>query len=238
VNNSKPVSYARHRYCSEIIGFAVVCYFRFNMSYRDVEDLLAMRGILVTYETVRNWRHKFGDAYAGIIRKRRRGRGTDVWHMDEFFIKINGKMHYLWRAVDSEGTILDILVQSRRNRRAAYKFFRKILKRQGYTPSVLVTDKYAVYRLVKRKYLSQAEHVTKRWANNRAENSHQPTRERERKMRKFKSPGQAQRFLSAHAAIYDLFHPGRNLSSAPVYHELRRRAITQWAEITTLQHAS
>jgi putative transposase len=158
--------------------------------------------------------------------------------MDEVFIKINGKMHYLWRAVDSEGTVLDILVQSRRNRRAAYKFFRKILKRQGYTPSVLVTDKYAVYRLAKRKYLPQAEHVTKRWANNRAENSHQSTRERERKRRKFKSAGEAQRFLSTHAAIYSFFHPGRNLCSAPVYRELLRRKNEEWQEIIQLKHAA
>jgi putative transposase len=235
--HTQPVTYKRHRFHREIISQAVRFYYKYSMSYRDIEDELAHRNINVTYESVRNWCHKFGDEYASIIR-RRRDRGTNVWHMDEFFLKINGRMHYLWRAVDSEGMVLDILVQSHRNRKAAYIFFRKILKRQGFIPATLVTDKYCVYRIAKRKYMSQAEHVTKRWANNRAENSHQPTRERERKMPRFKSAGQAQRFLSTHAAIYSFFHPGRNHCSAPVYRELIRRKIDEWNEIIQLKPAA
>jgi len=232
--NKKPVTYKRHRFPAEIISQAVQLYFRFGLSYRDLEDMLALRNVTVSYEAIRSWCLKFGGAYAHALRKRR-GPTSNVWHVDEVFVKIGGKMHYLWRAVDSRGEVLDILVQSRRDKKAAYKFFRKILKRRGYVPAKLVTDKYVVYRSVKNSLLASAEHVTKRWANNRAENSHQPTRQRERLRRRFRSPGSAQRFLSTHAVVYSHFHPGRNLTSASIYRELRRRRIADWRAVAELE---
>ena len=141
---STPASYKGFRFPQEIISHAVWLYFRFNLSYRDVEDLLAERGITVTYEMVRQWCQKFGQSYASHLR-RRRARPGDKWHLDEVFLKIGGKKHYLWRAVDQDGTVLDILVQSRRNKAAAIKFFRKLLKGCRYVLRVLITDKLASY---------------------------------------------------------------------------------------------
>ncbi len=178
-------SYKRHRFAPEIIAHAVWLYFRFALSYRDVEELLAERGVLVTYETIRQWCRKFGQSYANTLR-RRRPRPGDKWHLDEVFIGINGGQHYLWRAVDQDGTVLDILVQSRRDKRAATKFFRRLLKGLAYVPRVVITDKLASYGAAKREVLPSVEHRQHKRLNNRAENSHQPTRERERRMRRFK----------------------------------------------------
>ncbi len=171
-------------------------YHRFNLSFRDVEELLAARGVDVTYETVRQWCKRFGQQFANALRRRRAQPG-DKWHCDEVFLKIDGKRHYLWRAVDQHGNVLDILVQSRRNKAAVKKFFRKVLKGCQYVPRVLITDKLASYGAAKREVLPSVEHRQSRYLNNRAENSHQPTRKRERVMQHFKSAGQAQRFLSA-----------------------------------------
>jgi len=188
-------SYKRHRFPPAIIGHAVWRYFRFALSYRDVEELLAERGVVLTYETVRQWCRKFGQGYANQLR-RRRPRPGDKWHLDEVFIAINGVQHFLWRAVDQDGNVLDILVQRRRNKAAAKKFFRKLLKGLAYVPRVVSTDKLASYGAAKREVLPGVEHRQHKRLNNRAENSHQPTRERERRMRRFKSPGHAQRFLA------------------------------------------
>ena len=197
------LSYRRHRFPRVVIQQAVWLYFRFALSYRDVEDMLAERGIDVSYETVRRWALKFGTI---IARKLRRGRPRPDgrWHLDEVFVSVNGKQLYVWRAVDSEGEVLDILVQPRRDRQAAFKLMRKLLKKQGIAPATIVTDKLRSYGSALRERAWR--HDTGRWKNNRAENSHQPLRQRERRMKRFKSSGSAQRFLSIHAAIYNVFN--------------------------------
>ena len=198
--------YKGFRFPAEIIGHAIWLYFRFSLSFRDVEELLAARGVEVTYETVRQWCLKFGQQFAKQLR-RRRARPGDTWHLDEVFLTINGKTHYLWRAVDQQGNILDILVQSRRNKAAATKFFRKLLRGCQYVPRVLITDKLGSYAAAKQEIMPRVEHRQHRRLNNRAENSHQPTRQRERTMRRFKSPGHAQRFLSTFGPIREHFCP-------------------------------
>lgn len=206
------VSYARHRFPPVIIQHAVWLYFRFGLSYRDVEEMLAERGVDVSYETLRRWSLKFGPAYADRIRKRR-PRPSDRWHLDEVFLKIGGKTVYLWRAVDDEGEVLDILVQSRRDRKAALKLLRKLLKRQGYVPDAIVTDLLRSYGAALRELRLGHRHVTGGRSNNRAEVSHQPTRRRERQQIRFKSPGSAQRFLASHSAISNHFNVQRPTSS-------------------------
>ncbi len=180
----------------EIIAHAVWLYHRFSLSFRDVEELLFARGIDVTYETIRQWCRRFGQTYANQLRRRRLHLG-DTWHLDEVFLKIGGHRHYHWHAVDQDGNVLDILVQSRRNKAAAKRFFRKLLKGCTYVPRAIITDKLGSYGAAKRECLPSVEHRQNRYLNNRAENSHQPTRKRERVMQRFKSPGHAQRFLSA-----------------------------------------
>lgn len=229
--------YKGHRFPQEIIAHAVWLYFRFSLSYRDVEELLAERGVVVTYETVRQWCLKFGQSYANQLR-RRRARLGDKWHLDEVFLKINGKTHYLWRAVDQEGDVLDILVQSRRNKAAAKKFFRKLLKGCTYVPRVLITDKLASYEAAHKDTMPSVEHRKHKRLNNRAENSHQPTRQRERTMRCFKSPGQAQRFLSTFGPIREHFCPRRHRFSAETYRRERADRFSLWNEITKLQLAA
>ena len=224
-------SYKRHRFPPEIIAHAVWLYFRFALSYRDVEELLAERGVIVTYETVRQWSRKFGQSYANTLR-RRRPRPGDKWHLDEVFVQINGVTHYLWRAVDQEGNVLDILVQSRRNKAAAKKFFRRLLKGLQYVPRVLITDKLASYGAAKREALPSVEHRQHRRLNNRAENAHQPTRERERRMRRFKSPGRAQRFLAAYGPIAAHFRPRRHRRTATAYRQISTERFATWRAVT------
>ena len=224
-------SYRGHRFPSEIISHAVWLYYRFCLSLRDVEDLLAERGVIVSYETIRQWSRKFGAEYARKL-KRREGRLGDTWHLDELFVTIQGKRQYLWRAVDQDGDVIDILVQPRRNRRAAERFFRKLLKSQGSEPWRLVTDKLRSYGAARRTIMPSVIHVTERYANNRAEVSHQPTRQRERQMRKFKSAGQAQRFLSVHGVIQNLFRVGRHLVSSANHRMLRDRSFRAWRQET------
>jgi putative transposase len=208
MNTSPRVSsvspYKGHRFPVEIISHCVWLYFRFSLSFRDVEDMMAERGVVVSYESVREWCLKFGATYAKRIRAHD-PRPGDRWHLDEVVLKIKGKLQYLWRAVDQDGEVLDILVQSRRNKRAAKKFFRKLLKVLQYIPRVIVTDKLRSYAAAKAEILPSVQHEQHAGLNNRAENSHQPTRERERRMRGFKSPGQAQRFLSAFGVIASFF---------------------------------
>ena len=214
--NIAPSPYAGYRYPAEIISHAVWLYFRFALSFRDIEELLAARGIVLTYETIRQWCLKSGQQFTNEIR-RRKGRPGDTWYLDEVFITINGKRHYLWRAVDQDGDVLDILVQKHRDKNAAKRFFRKLLKGLRYAPRRIVTDKLRSYGAARKEVLPDVIHDDDKWQNNRAENSHQPTRQRERQMRRFKSPGQAQRFLSAHGPIHNLFRVGRHHMKAEHY---------------------
>jgi putative transposase len=229
--------YKRHRFPAEIISHCVWLYFRFCLSYRDVEELMAERGILLTYEAVRYWCRKFGQAYANQLR-RRRPRPGDKWHLDEGFLTIRGEQHYLWRAVDQEGNILDILVPRQRNKKAAKKFFRKLLKGLRYAPRVIITDKLRSYGAAKREILPSVEHRQHRYLNNRAENSHQPTRQRERRMQGFKSSGHAQRFLSAYGPIVSHFRPRRHRLSAPAYRQEMAQRFQDWREVTGLAPAA
>ena len=196
----KKIDYDGYRFPPEIIQQAIWLYFRFTLSFRDVEDLLAERGITVSYETVRRWVNHFGPMIAADLRKRR-PRPYTTWHLDEVYLKISGRMVYLWRAVDAEGEVLDVLVQSKRNKHAALKLMRKLLKKCGFVPDRLITDDLRSYGAAAHDLGIARRHERGRWKNNRAENSHQPTRRRERKMQPFKSSGSAQRFLSAHAAV-------------------------------------
>ena len=215
----------------EIISHAVWLYHRFCVSFRNVEELLAQRGITVSYEAVRLWCIKFGPEYARRL-KRRQGRLGDTWHLDEVFIKIQGERQYLWRAVDQDGDVIDILVQPRRDQKAAKRFFRKLLKGQGRPPWQLVTDKLRSYSAAHREVMPSVVHDTDQYRNNLAEVSHEPTRQRERQMRKFKSTGQAQRFLTVHGLVQNLFRVGRHLLQAHHHRELRDRAFIVWQEVT------
>jgi putative transposase len=226
------ISYNGYRFPPEIIRRAIWLYLRFTLSLRDVEDLLAERGIIVSYETVRRWVNHFGPRIAAELRKRR-PRPHASWHFDEMYLKIAGRMVYLWRAVDAEGEVLDVLVQSKRNKPAALKLMRKLLKKYGFVPERMTTDKLVSYVAAARELSIESRHQTDRWANNRAENSHQPTRRRERKMQRFKSPGSAQRFLSTHAAVYNVFNVQRHLSSRQTHQELRSEAMNTWREAAT-----
>jgi len=224
-------TYKRHRFPPAIIGHAVWRYFRFALSDRDVEELLAERGVIVTYETVRQWCQKFGQAYANTLRQLR-PRPGDKWHLDEMCISINGATHYLWRAVDQDGSVLDIPVQGRRNKAAAKKFFRRLLKGLHYVPRVLITDKHASYGAARRAVLPSVEHRQHKRLNNRAENSHQPMRARERRMRRCKSPGHAQRFLAAYGPIAAHFRPRRHRLTADAYRETRAQRFATLRAVT------
>ena len=224
-------SYRGYRFPSEIIAHAVWVYHRFGLSFRDVEDLLAERGITVTYETIRQWCLTFGLDYARRLR-RSRGRMGDTWYLDEVFVKIRGRQQYLWRAVDEDGDVIDILVQARRNQRAAARFFRKLLKRQGREPRRLITDKLGNYSAAHRTAMPSVAHSTRQYENNRAEVSHQPTRHRERQMRRFKSAAHLQRFASVHGVVQNLFRVGRHLLRAAHHRPLRAQAFLAWKAVT------
>ncbi len=223
--------YKHHRFPPEIIQHAVWLYYRFNLSGRDIEDLLAKRGIAVSYESIRLWCIKFGSEYARRLRRRHQGYG-DTFFIDEVFVKIQGKQHYLWRAVDQDGEVVDVFLQARRDGRTATRFFKRLLKAHGGEPRKIVTDKLRSYGVAHRDLIPDTIHDTSQYANNRAELSHQPTRVRERGMRRFKSTHQAQRFLGTHAAVYNLFNLGRNLVSARNYRLLRQRAFASWEYAT------
>jgi len=219
--------YKGHRFPPEIIQHAVWLYYRFNLSHRDIEDLLAACGIVVSYESVRLWCNKFGPKYAKRLKRRHQGFG-DTFFIDEVFVKIGGIQHYLWRAVDQDGEVIDVFLQSRRDGKAAKRFFRRLLKTHRSEPRKIVTDKLRSYGVAQRELIPDTIHDTSQYANNRAELSHQPTRVRERGMRRFKSTQQAQRFLTVHAAVYNLFNLGRHLVSAKNYRFFRLRAFASW----------
>ena len=220
-------TYKRHRFPPDIISYAVWLYFRFNLSHRDIEDLLAERDITVSYESIRLWCLKFGQRYAWRLKRRHQGYG-DTFYIDEIFVKINGKQHYLWRAVDQDGEVVDIFPQAHRDGKAARRFFKRLLRCHNGEPRKVVTDKLRSYGVAQRELMQEVIHDTSQYANNRAELSHQPTRVRERGMRKFKSSKQAQRFLSVHAAVHNLFNLGRHLVGAEHYRTLRISAFNNW----------
>jgi putative transposase len=233
---SRHSHYACHRFPAEVISHAMWLYFRFPLSLRMVEEMLAARGIEVSHETIRQWALKFGQGFAHQLRRRLPAPG-DKWHLDEVVISIAGQKHWLWRAVGQHGVVLDILVQSRRNAKAAQRLLRKLLKKQGVAPRVMITDKLASYAAAKRAVMPGVEHRQHRGLNNRAENSHQPTRRRERIMKRFKSAKQAQRFLSVHDQVANLFRRPANANAAD--HRLgRARAFEVWAEVTGIAGAA
>jgi putative transposase len=232
-----PNRYQHDRFPTEIISHGVWLYYRFCLRYRDVEALLFARGIAVSYETIRKWCRKFGQWYANQLR-RRRPRPGDKGHLDEVFLTIHGKRHCLWRAVDQDGNILDILVQHRRNKAAAEKFFRKLLTGVTYIPRVIITDQLQRDEAAKREIMPGVEHRQHRYLNNRAENSHQSTCQRERRMGRFKSSGHAQRFLSAYEPISQHFRPRRHRLPALEYRQQMAQQFQTWREITAMALAA
>jgi len=230
MNTSKNL-YKRHRFPAEIIQYAVWLYHRFNLSHRDIEDLLAERGIVVSHESIRLWCNKFGSKYAKRLRRRHQGFG-DTFYIDEVFIKIDGKQLYLWRAVDQDGEAVDIFLQARRDGKAAKRFFRRLLNKHQDEPRKIVTDKLRSYDVAHRELMPDTIHDKSQYANNRAELSHQPTRVRERGMRRFKLMRQAQRFLGVRAEVYNLFNLCRHLVSADHYRLLRQYVFMSWKNAT------
>src|SRR6202051_3009412 len=223
------LSYRRHRFPPPIIQQAIWLFLRFTLSYWDVEELLAERGLEVSYETVRRWVLKFGPGFARNLR-RGRPRPSDRWHLDEMVVRIAGKRLYLCRAVDHEGEILDMLVQRRRDKKAALRLMRKLLRKQGFAPKLLVTDKLRSYGAALRKIGLTCRHEQGLRQNNRAENSHQVVRRRERKMQRFKSARSAQRFLAIHAAVHNTFNLQRHLVSRPTLRTFRAEATARWQD--------
>ncbi len=218
----------------EIIRLAVMMYVRFPLSLRQVEDLLHERGIDVSHETVRFWWNRFGPIFAAEIRKKRSSNCRNWtqwrWHLDEVFVRINGETYYLWRAVDHEGEVLESFVTKRRNRAAAMRFLRKAMKRHGQ-PRVIVTDRLKSYRAAMNVIGNAKRQETGRWLNNRAENSHQPFRRRERAMAKFRSPATLQKFVSVHASVYNHFNKDRHLESREVFKKYRSAALAEWRQL-------
>jgi putative transposase len=229
--------YKHRRFPGEIISHAVWLYFRFCLSYRDVEELRLARGIVVTYEAIRKWCRKFGQSYAHQLRHRRPQPGNQ-WHLDEVFLTIRGERHSLWRAVDQDGSVLDLLVQRRRDKQAAKKCFRKLLKGCPYAPRVIITDQLKSYGAAKREILPGVEHRQSRSLNNRCENSHRPTRQRERRLQGFKSAGHAQQVLAAYGPIAQHVRPRRQRLSASVYRPAMRRRFDTWQDSTTFPTAA
>src|SRR5918995_1053234 len=223
-----PLSYSGYRFPRDIIQRAVWMYLRFTLSFRDVEELLAERGIKVTHESIRRWVLTFGPPIARRLRAERL-KPHSRWHLDEMFVRVGGNQMYLWRAVDAEGEVLEVLLQAKRDQHAARKLMRKLLKKQGMGPDEWVTDKNPAYGAALRELkLTRIPHTRRKRANNRAESSHVPVRRRERKLQGFKSPRSAQRFLSMHAATYNIFTVPRHLVSAHTHWLFRAEAFEAW----------
>ncbi len=223
--------YCGHSFPAEIIAHAVWLYFRFPLSLRMVEDMLAARGIIVSHQTIRLWAEKFGRTFGNQIRQRSRGRLGDKWHLDEVVISIRGKKHWLWRAVYQDSFVLEVLVQSRRDAKAAKRLMRKLLKGQERSPRVMITDKLRSYGAAKQEIMPGVEHRSHKGLNNRAKNSHQPIRRRERIMKRFKSKRHLQLFVSIHDPIANLFHIPRHDIPSSHHRELRTAAMNLWAKI-------
>ncbi|HMG49919.1 MAG TPA: IS6 family transposase [Inquilinus sp.] len=225
-----PPCYSGYRFPSDVIQRAVWMYLRFTLSYRDVEDLLAERGLEVSYETIRRWVNAFGPVISRRLRARRPAPHRR-WHLDEMFVRIGGKPMYLWRAVDAEGEVLEALVQARRDAAAARRLMRKLLRKQGIAPTIWVTDRCPAYGAALRDLrLDGIPHLRAKRLNNRAESSHVPVRRRERKLQRFKSAASAQRFLSMHAATYNTFNVCRHLTTARTHHRFRAEAFAEWRD--------
>ena len=224
---SSPISYKRHRFPSQIIAHAVWLYFRFPLSLRLVEEMLLERGIVVSYETIRRWGKKFGPEYARRIR-RKQPSPHDVWHLDEVVVSIAGRKHWLWRAVDQDGYVLDEILQSRRSTKAAKRLLVRLMKKQGTAPKRIITDKLPSYGAARREIMPGVEHRSHKGLNNRAENSHLPLRKRERMMQGFRSVGGLQRFTSVFSAVRNLFVPPRSHQSALATHLHRLQATAEW----------
>ncbi len=209
-------------------------YIRFPLSLRQVEDLLHERGIDICHETVRVWWNRFGPMFAAEIRKKRsasmRGLPQWRWHLDEVYVRINGATYYLWRAVDHEGEVLEAFVTSTRDRKAALGFLRRAMKRYG-RPEVIVTDRLRSYRAAMREIGNEARQETGRWLNNRAENSHQPFRRRERAMSKFRSPATLQKFAAVHASVHNHFNQERHLYNRENFKLNRSTALAEWRQL-------
>ncbi len=229
-------AYKRHRFPAALIAYAVWLYFRFPLSLRLVEELLLERGIVVSYETIRRWAAKFGPAIARGVR-RRAPRPGDIWHLDEVRLVIRGDVHWLWRAVDQHGVVLDEVLQRRRDKRAAKRLLVKLLKRQGWTPRRIVTDKLASYGAARREVAPSIEHRSHRRLNNRAENSHVPLRKRERQMQGFRSAGGLQRFTSIFSVVRNLFVPPASKRQALSTHLHRLAAFARWCSVAGLEPA-
>ena len=227
--NTRAHLYKRHRFPPDVIEYAVWLYYRFNLGHRDIEDLLAQRGIEASRESIRLWCNKFGPAYACRLRRAHRGYG-DTFFIDEIFVIIQGKQQYLWRAVNCDGEVVDVFLKARRDGRAAKRFFRRLVKRHQDESRKIVTDQLRSYGVAHRQLTPEAIHDTSQTANNRGELPHQPTRVRERGLRRFKSRRQAQRFPDVHAAVYNLFNLGRHLISARHYRQLRHSAFASWEQ--------
>jgi putative transposase len=227
---TKPISYKRHRFPPALIAHAVWLYFRFPLSLRLVEEMLLERGIVVSYETVRRWVLKFGPDYARRLKRKRPSR-RDIWHLDEVVVTIAGKKHWLWRAVDQDGYVLDEIVQTRRNTKAAKRLLTRLLKKQGCPPRRMITDKLGSYTAARRQVMPAVEHRSHKALNNRAENSHLPLRRRERAMQGFRSPGGLQRFTTIFSAVRNLFVPPRSHRSALAMHLHRLTAMAEWKAV-------
>ncbi|WP_411194453.1 IS6 family transposase [Rhodococcus erythropolis] len=229
--------YKGFRFPREVISHCVWLYHRFPLSLREIELLMAARGIEVTYETIRTWCTRFGPEYARRLRRRQPQSG-DTWHLDEVFVNIGGVRKYLWRAVDQHGNVLDILIQSRRDGKAATRFFKKILKQQGRRPRVLVTDKLASYQVAHRTTMSATAHRQSKYLNNRCENSHQPTRQRERAMKGFRTVSSAQRFLASSSRISPHFRTPRDRMTATDHRTELATRFQIWDQVTELTPAA
>lgn len=229
--SSPLISYKNHRFPPQIIAHAVWLYFRFPLSLRLVEEMLLERGIVVSYETIRRWARKFGTAYARQLRRKKASQ-KDIWHLDEVVISIGGRKHWLWRAVDQDGHVLDEIVQARRDTKAARRLLIRLLKKQGLSPKRIITDKLRSYGAAKRDVMPGVEHRSHKGLNNRAENSHLPLRKRERAMQGFRSVGGLQRFISVFSAIRNLFVPPHQKRSSLNTHIHRIRAMAQWKAVT------
>ncbi|MCL5778701.1 IS6 family transposase [Limibaculum sp. FT325] len=218
----------------EIIRLAVMMYVRFPLSLRNVEDLLHERGIDVSHETVRFWWHRFGPMFAAEIRRKRidklRAFSNWRWHVDEMFVKINGERHYLWRAVDHEGEVLEAVVTRRRNKKAALKFLRKLMRRYG-RPQEIVTDRLPSYHAALRELGGSDLQSTGRWLNNRVENSHLPLRRRERAMLRFRRMRSLQTFAAVHSSVHNHFNQERSLSSRDIFKLNRAAALAEWRQL-------
>ncbi|RVN78262.1 IS6 family transposase [Sinorhizobium meliloti] len=224
---SSTISYKNHRFPPQIIARAVWLYFRFSLSLRLVEEMLLERGIVVSYETIRRWCRKFGAAYVKQLPRKKPSR-KDIWHLDEVVISIGAQKHWLWRTVDQDGYVLDEIVQTRRDTKAAKRLLVRLLKKQGLSPKRIITDKLRSYGAAKRDVMPAVEHRSHKGLNNRAENSHVPLRKRERMMQGFRSVGGLQRFISVFSAVRNLFVAPHQRHSALATHIHRIRAMAQW----------